>query len=457
MGNGEIQLHATPNDARIHQDDVYFAFASGRFAYDCHSCGAQCCRGHGYLAHPAKELKYQLERKSLPLFLDADASGLLRVRNAAPACFFLSNDNRCEIHAVHGYAAKPETCRLFPFNQICRLGKYLIVTPHDFLCPIDVVPPSNQSALSDHRGLLDSMRAAGIFAQVPSCTIGEEDPGPIIARERELINLSERFLGNSNYIAFAEAQLRHDHHGRDEEEQKSTSLGNAVELMRDILGLPPTVMTQGSELTQVMIAVTPYLRSRLLFRRMTTSAKGPQSVVRPIVDTSRIPYAMVCIYLLAEAAKTAGMKRVTFQTVSRLGTEFAPLVHVLSNVDRVMMWQRGAMIDPRGPCSHETRLRFLRLVKDLLPRIQRKVRIPLGELLLRHTPADPVARGVFLRQVTGLLSTKIVPLENGSFYRPGSKLSSVVVSATQGWVLTHLGEEVVVSAYDRFKRTRDSA
>jgi hypothetical protein len=111
--------------------NVLFAFADGRWSYDCVACGAQCCRGHGYALNGARELEAQLSASTaLHLFVSADKAGLFQayqVRNLPPACFMLTKDGRCATHVTHGFAAKPETCRLFPFNQFGLLGDYLIV------------------------------------------------------------------------------------------------------------------------------------------------------------------------------------------------------------------------------------------------------------------------------------------------------------------------------------------
>lgn len=42
--------------------------------------------------------------------------GALLLRRAGAACHFLGDDNRCRLHADHGFQIKPQACRRFPFR-----------------------------------------------------------------------------------------------------------------------------------------------------------------------------------------------------------------------------------------------------------------------------------------------------------------------------------------------------
>ena len=56
-------------------------------------------------------------------------------------CFFLRDDNLCQIEVTHGRVKKPGVCLLFPFNDFYRIGNALAVAPH-FMCPIRLnLPP----------------------------------------------------------------------------------------------------------------------------------------------------------------------------------------------------------------------------------------------------------------------------------------------------------------------------
>lgn len=141
-----IVLASTEPAVTIAPENVYFPFESGRLSYDCEQCGAKCCRGYGY-ALSTSELAVQLRiRPALRFFVDAGLpqSRLHQIGNCPPSCFFLDADARCAIHSLHGYRVKPETCRLFPFNQLRICDPYLIVLPHDEICPLGVTPLSGQ-------------------------------------------------------------------------------------------------------------------------------------------------------------------------------------------------------------------------------------------------------------------------------------------------------------------------
>jgi hypothetical protein len=94
-----IRLFHTRPPIDIAADCVYFAFASGRFTYDCITCNAQCCRGHGYQATVGPELDRQLAlRPALRFFLDqqnGESPSQRIIRNCPPACFLFTELGRC--------------------------------------------------------------------------------------------------------------------------------------------------------------------------------------------------------------------------------------------------------------------------------------------------------------------------------------------------------------------------
>ena len=169
-----ICLNDKSEPVSIDPQNVYFAFADGRLSYDCISCGAQCCRGKGYLLNieTPTELHAQLkETPDLHIFFKFDASKInssaLGVFNMEPECFFLTQDNTCRIHQNMGYEAKPETCRLFPFNNIIRVGGHLVVKPHSGICPLQISESEVADGKSSHTNLLRSIQLRGISAEIP--------------------------------------------------------------------------------------------------------------------------------------------------------------------------------------------------------------------------------------------------------------------------------------------------
>jgi len=66
-----IHLRGSMPAAYIPSERVHFAFASGRFAYDCVGCQAHCCRGFGYELRVGSELRAHVRRNpSLVVFLE---------------------------------------------------------------------------------------------------------------------------------------------------------------------------------------------------------------------------------------------------------------------------------------------------------------------------------------------------------------------------------------------------
>lgn len=187
-----VRLHHPEHPADLAPSDVYFAFASGRLGYNCHMCGAKCCRGYGYSLNNG-ELEHQVTmRPGLPLFVEPVGSkgdDRYRVRNAAPGCFFLADDGRCDIHVSAGFSSKPETCRFFPFNAFVRFGKYFVVGFHRGMCPLEVMPAASPSPDSDYGHLLRVMADRGISALVPAALVAN-DADAVIARERRATQLA---------------------------------------------------------------------------------------------------------------------------------------------------------------------------------------------------------------------------------------------------------------------------
>src|SRR6185295_5858189 len=117
------------------------------------------------------------------------AGAYFTVANAAPGCFFLEQGGLCGIHREYGYSAKPETCRLFPFNDFRRFGSYLAVMPHSGLCPLCLAQGDAAAPLSDH-GLLFRQMGLSSF-KVPVATVDHQGlrPDQIVSVERAIVEL----------------------------------------------------------------------------------------------------------------------------------------------------------------------------------------------------------------------------------------------------------------------------
>ena len=456
-----LQLHFPEIAQAVPWENVYFAFGSGRFSYDCVECGAKCCRGYGYDVVSGRELRSQLRaRPALPLFLeDAKVPGVgyYKVGNCPPSCFFLSQDGLCEVHAHQGLDAKPETCRLFPFNNLRLAGPYLIVAPHLGLCPLGINRPPLTNERSDYPTLLGAMTAHGITTRVPVARVARGDVKGVVARERAIVKASELFLESDDYLAFAREQLRLSTTSRAEWEQAVRSLLATVELARQLLGLSQPerragcVASSDRDLVRVLVASTPLVRSLTVFPLL---AKGGQGMPP---EPGRVVHALACLWLIASAARAAGTREVTYQTIVRLEREFRALIRILSRADSVMVWPRGVPIQFSGIDSSARRVLLLRVARALLRR-RRPVRIALlGEILLEHAPTDPVERVLFLKLAASRLAGRIVPLADEERSVRSNRVWSRNGAAIHRWLVGHVDEETLALSYDRYDAMRRTA
>ncbi len=93
--------------------------------WDCHGCG-ECCRTYHVRVTDAEKARIEATDwsadpalKGVPPIVWDKALGCHRLNHTADgACVFLGEGNRCKIHAAHGPAAKPMSCRIYPFALV---------------------------------------------------------------------------------------------------------------------------------------------------------------------------------------------------------------------------------------------------------------------------------------------------------------------------------------------------
>jgi len=122
----------------MEHDKVYFTWPDRQFRYDCRGCGA-CCKGHGIGIDVAGGELVQLlaRRPQLAPFLRRRGDAITAF-NPRDRCWFLADDGMCRVEVEDGRAAKPASCRLFPFNRVFRIGSYTIVDYNSVICPMQV-------------------------------------------------------------------------------------------------------------------------------------------------------------------------------------------------------------------------------------------------------------------------------------------------------------------------------
>jgi hypothetical protein len=121
---------------------IFFAFPDGVFHHVCAECTALCCRGQGFAGSLKREMNFIFKNYPPLASLVTEREGdVVTVATPAGRCFFLRNDNLCQIELDHGKARKPGICLLFPFNDFSRIGNTLVVAPH-FMCPLRLNLPA---------------------------------------------------------------------------------------------------------------------------------------------------------------------------------------------------------------------------------------------------------------------------------------------------------------------------
>ena len=122
--------------------NIFFAFPDGVFHHVCAECTALCCRGQGFAGSLKREMNFIFKNYPPLASLVTEREGdIVTVATPTGRCFFLRNDNLCQIEVEHGRAKKPGICLLFPFNDFSRIGNTLVVSPH-FMCPLRLNLPA---------------------------------------------------------------------------------------------------------------------------------------------------------------------------------------------------------------------------------------------------------------------------------------------------------------------------
>ncbi len=119
--------------------DIYFTWPDRRLRYECRGCGA-CCKGLGIGLDAAAGQLVQLvaKRPELAAFVRRRGDAITAF-NPRDRCWFLEDDGLCRIETEDGRAAKPASCRLFPFNRVFHVGTTMVVDYNSVICPLQHV------------------------------------------------------------------------------------------------------------------------------------------------------------------------------------------------------------------------------------------------------------------------------------------------------------------------------
>ncbi len=187
--------------------ESFFTFPDRALKYDCPSCGSFCCKGKGLALEASKEVVRfaRLEPRMAALVYPADHR-FAHILDVSDGCWMLQPDGLCAVETGHGYAAKPHTCRLFPFNRIFQVGEVRVVDFNSKICPL-------QDASEARDGQSWESLQKQIDGEGPSFFGRGSVPLPEGAREQDWAR-QERWvrdsidahLGEPDYAAFAALQ-----------------------------------------------------------------------------------------------------------------------------------------------------------------------------------------------------------------------------------------------------------
>jgi Fe-S-cluster containining protein len=350
---------------------VFFTFLDRSLSYDCRSCGAACCRGMGLDLDAAEVVRFaRLEPRLAMLLAPAPLAGATLIE-PQDGCWMLERDGLCGIEKLSGRAAKPLTCRLFPFNKIFRCGGAVFVDFASLACPL-------QDARGAGQSWHDLEREVGELALPPERDAPTDLPW--IELETRVRDAIAQHLDDADYAEFAAYQ---------EEEvialarslpppsPHSPAVRERASRLRDLLGRWRAVFGAGDARAAARQAtlLTGHLRLQLLFK--------PIEYTTQIQRIPRLLLASAFLIELGHAGRRGGQ---SLRTASETFTDAAALIGVLSFFDR------RARLD--SPLDSSRIAPEARPAVDALSAALREPR-PLGEGVFDAlSPFDPHLRGL---------------------------------------------------------------
>lgn len=347
--------------------DVYFTFPDGGLRYDCRGCGA-CCKGHGIGIDAAAGQLVQLtaRRPELVAFVRRRGEAVTAF-NPRDRCWFLADDGLCRIELEDGRAAKPASCRLFPFNRVFQLGRTMVVDFNSVICPLATV----------ERG---GVAHADLLAEIATISdpgiVGTQLPvdDALIARERAI---ADRLFAGPRDVASAWSAQAAGEPPRD-----------LVAAAFDALGL--VWRLPGERTLEHALALTPSLRFNELY--------GP----RQYAPRASMPALLARMWLawlgFAALGEALAQRALGLQELTTLWSEQASLMHAVARWDQTPVFAPGPVELPAVDPGHLVRTLGQRCVDN------KRARRPFGELVTAvFTGAEPAARVAALRMAEPIL------------------------------------------------------
>jgi len=346
---------------------TYFTWPDGRFRYDCRGCGA-CCKGHGIGIDVTAGQLVQLVRKRPELAAFVRRRGdAITAFNPRDRCWFFADGGLCRIEVEDGRAAKPASCRLFPFNRVFHVGGTMVVDYNSVICPLAVVGDG---------GVTHAEVLAEIATIQDPAIVGTSLPGDdaLIAREQAIAT-----------ALFEATDLDHAWAAQDPDRLPGPVLDAAFTAVLAMPWRAPSSATLANA-----IALTPSMRFNELFG---PRQYAPRERMAPLL--SRMWLGWLAFAALGE---TLAQRPLGLQELTTLWSEQASLMHAMARWDAVPRIKPGPFelpsIDPGG------------LVRGLGNQCanNKQARRTLGDLVLQtFASADPAARVAALKLADPIL------------------------------------------------------
>jgi len=355
--------------------NAYFTWPDRRFKYECRGCGA-CCKGHGIGIDVVAGQLVQLvtKRPELAAFVRRRGDAITAF-NPRDRCWFLADDGLCRVEVEDGRAAKPASCRLFPFNRVFEIGSTLVIDFNSVICPLVVVDDNGVL----HQEILDEISTI----QDPAI-VGTKLPAAdaLLAMERaiaEVMFAHPREL-DAPWTAQSPSPL-------------ATALDVVTPAFEVLLGMPWT--QPGSVTLANAIMLTPSMRFNELFG---PRQYAPKDRINPLL--ARMWLAWLGFAALGE---TLAQRPLGLQELTTLWSEQAPLMHAIARWDAVPVFKPGPVELPNVDPGNLVRTFGQKCVDN------KQAKKPLGALVgAVMKDADPATKVAALRMADPILRAAFI-------------------------------------------------
>lgn len=353
---------------------VYFTWPDRRFRYECRGCGA-CCKGHGIgLDVTAGQLVQLVARRpELTAFLRRRGDAITAF-NPRDRCWFLADDGMCRVEVEDGRAAKPASCRLFPFNRVFRIGGYTVVDYNSVICPLTV----------GDDGIAHAEVAAEIASIQDPTLVGTQLPARNAEAEGRAFVETERAIAGALFAAPGDLAVAWGAQADPAALEAECALASAAFVA--ILGVPwraPTAAT-----LTAAIWLTPSMRFNELY--------GP----RQYAQRPAMPPVLARMWLawlgFAALGEQLAQRPLGLQELTTLWAEQAPLLHAVARWSETPSLKPGPIELPGVDPGNHVRGLAQAFIDN------RKAKRPFSALVAA-LPAEPTLRVTTLKTAEAIL------------------------------------------------------